>query len=42
VSPPKTTAEIAKDIGLTERSAQQRMQAARNIIPEVKEAIRKQ
>jgi hypothetical protein len=39
VSPLKSTREIAKDIGLTERSAQQRMQAARNIIPEVKDAM---
>lgn len=40
ISPPKSTSEIAKDIGLTERSAQYRMQAARNIVPEVKDAIR--
>jgi len=40
VSPLKTTAEIAHHIGLTERSAQQRIQAARNIVPEVKDAIR--
>lgn len=40
MSPPKSTSEIAKDIGLTERSAQRRMQAARNIIPEVKDVIR--
>jgi len=40
VLPLKTTAEIAKDIGLSETSAQRRMQAARNILPEVKEAIR--
>jgi len=40
VSPLKTTLEIAKDIGLTERSAQHRMQVARNIVPEVKDAIR--
>ena len=40
VLPLKTTAEIAKDIGLSETSAQRRMQAARNIVPEVKEAIR--
>lgn len=40
MSPLKTTAEIAQDIGLTERSAQRRMQVARNITPEVKDAIR--
>lgn len=40
VSPPKSTPEIAKEIGLTERAAQHRMQAARNIAPEVKDAIR--
>lgn len=40
VSPLKTTPEIAKEIGLTERSAQHRMQVARNITPEVKDAIR--
>jgi len=40
VSPPKATNEIAQSIGLTERSAQQRMQAARDIVPEVKDAIR--
>jgi len=40
VLPLKTTNEIAKDIGLTESSAQKRMQVARNIVPEVKETIR--
>ncbi len=40
VSPLKATNEIAKEIGLTERAAQHRMQAARNIVPEVKDAIR--
>jgi N6-adenosine-specific RNA methylase IME4 len=40
VSPLKTTSEIAKESGLSERSAQQRMQVARNIVPEVKDAIR--
>ena len=39
ISPLKATSEIAQDIGLTERSAQQRMQVARNIVPEVKDAI---
>ena len=36
----KTTSEIAKEIGLSEQSVYKRMQAARNIVPEVKEAIR--
>jgi len=40
VAPLKTTLEIAKESGLSERSAQQRMQVARNIVPEVKDAIR--
>lgn len=40
MSPLKATSEIAHDIGLTERSAQRRMQVARNIVPEVKDAIR--
>ena len=40
VSPLKTTAEIAADMGLSERSAQQRQQIARDLLPEVKEAIR--
>ena len=34
MSPLKATSEIAHDIGLTERSAQRRMQVARNIVPE--------
>ncbi len=34
MSPLKATSEIARDIGLTESSAQKRMQAARNIVPE--------
>jgi len=38
--PLKTTAEIAKEIGISERSAYNRINAARNILPEVKEAIR--
>lgn len=40
ISPVKTTAEIAGDMGLSERSAQQRQQIARDIAPEVREAIR--
>ena len=36
----KTTSEIAKEIGLSEQSVYKRMQAARNIVPEVKDAIR--
>jgi N6-adenosine-specific RNA methylase IME4 len=39
VSPPKTTADIAAEIGLGERSAQQRLQIARDIAADVKEAI---
>lgn len=35
VAPLKTTLEIAKDAGISERSAQQRMQVARNIVPEL-------
>lgn len=40
VTPPKTTAEIAADMGLSERSAQRRAQIARDLLPDVKEAIR--
>lgn len=40
ISPLKSTPELAKEIGLTERSAQNRMQVARNIVPEVKDTIR--
>lgn len=40
VSPLKTTEDIAKEAGLSKRSAQQRIQIARNISPEVKELIR--
>jgi len=40
MSPFRSTPEIAQEIGLTERSAQRRMQVARNIVPEVKETIR--
>lgn len=36
----QTTAAIANELGLSERSAQRRIQAANNIIPEVKEVIR--
>lgn len=39
-SPTKTTSEIAAEVGLSERVAQQRVQVARNLVPEVKEAIR--
>lgn len=39
VSPTKTTAVIAGEIGLGERSAQQRLQIARDLDEEVKEAI---
>jgi len=40
VLPLKTTLEIAKEAGITEASAQKRMQVARNIVPEVKDIIR--
>jgi len=36
----KTTTEIAHDIGLSKQTAERRMQVARNIVPEVKDAIR--
>lgn len=39
-SPLQTVESLAKEAGLSERSAQQRMQIVRNIIPEVKEIIR--
>ena len=40
VTPLKTTDDIAKNAGLSERSAQRRVQIARDIVPEVKELIR--
>lgn len=40
VSPLKSTPDIALEIGLSERGAQQRMQIARDIAPDVKDAIR--
>lgn len=40
VSPLLTTSDIAAEVGLSERSAQQRLQVARDIIPSVKEIIR--
>lgn len=40
VTPLKTTAEIAADMGLSERGAQRRQQIARDILPEVRDAIR--
>lgn len=36
----KTTNEIAKEIGISERSAHNRISVARNIVPEVKDTIR--
>jgi len=36
----RSTKEIAQDIGISERSAYNRIKAARNIVPEVKDAIR--
>lgn len=40
ISYPKSQAELAKEIGMTERTARNRIQAARNILPEVKDTIR--
>ena len=40
ISPPATTAAIAGDLGLSERSAQMRLQIARNLDQEVRESIR--
>jgi ParB/RepB/Spo0J family partition protein len=40
ISYPKSQAELAKEIGMTERTARNRVQAARNILPEVKDTIR--
>jgi N6-adenosine-specific RNA methylase IME4/ParB-like chromosome segregation protein Spo0J len=40
-SPLKTTAAIAKDIGISERVLQQNKQLAKNLTPEVKEIVRK-
>lgn len=41
VSPPvKTTLELAKEVGYTERTFQQGKQIAKNIVPEVKAAIK--
>lgn len=39
VAPVKTTRDLANEIGLSKRSTQERKQAARNIVPEVKEII---
>ncbi|HEY9667679.1 MAG TPA: ParB N-terminal domain-containing protein, partial [Coleofasciculaceae cyanobacterium] len=38
--PPKTTLELAKEAGYTERTFQQGKQIAKSIVPEVKEVIR--
>jgi ParB family transcriptional regulator, chromosome partitioning protein len=38
--PPKTTLELAQEIGYTERTLQYGKQIARNIVPEVKEMIK--
>lgn len=40
ISPPKTTADIASEVGLSERVAQQRKQIANNLADEVKDEIR--
>jgi N6-adenosine-specific RNA methylase IME4 len=39
LTPPKTTAALAAEAGMGERSAQRRLQIARNVAPDVKEAI---
>lgn len=39
VAPLKTTKDMAAEIGLSERSIQQRLQIAKNILPEVQEII---
>ncbi len=39
--PLKTTAEIAHDIGISKQTAKNRMQVARNIVPEVNERVQK-
>lgn len=39
VTPPKTTKEIASDLGMSERAAQRKIQIARDIAPEVQEVI---
>jgi len=41
ISPLKTTAAMASDIGISERTLQQNKQLARNLTPEVKEIVRK-
>lgn len=40
VIPPKTTQDIADEIGLSKNSVQKRKQIASNIVPEVKETLR--
>jgi hypothetical protein len=40
ISPVRTTASLAAEAGLSERSAQQRRQIARDVVADVKEAIR--
>ncbi len=40
VTLPKTTEDIAKEVGLSKSSVKQRIQIARDILPEVKEKIR--
>ena len=39
-SPPKTTADIANEIGISERSLQENKQIDRNLEPEVKTVVR--
>ncbi len=40
ISPPKTTVEIAKEAGMSERTSQQRKQVAKNLSPDVKEILK--
>ncbi len=39
VSPPLTTAQIAAELGLSERAAQQRLQIARKVAPDVRDML---
>lgn len=39
VAPPKTTFDIAAEMGISERTAQERLQIARNLVSDVKESI---
>lgn len=39
VAPPKTTADLAAEIGISKRSSQERLQIARDLDPDVRESI---